>query len=236
MTPETLANLAKLPPPIPTDSWWVWRWITGHRSLIWTSLYAHIELTVLSVVIGLAIAVPLGVWSARRRRAYGPVLAFTGVLYTIPALAAFALLVPYTGLSRTTALIPLVAYTLLILVRNVVGGLDSVPAEVKDAADGMGYTPWRRLWSVEAPLALPAIIAGVRVATVSTIGMLTIAAILGLDGLGQLINSGLGGTLPRTAITVGALLSVLLAVVADVALAGLQRLLTPWTASARTAS
>ncbi len=220
---------AKLGPPIPTNSWWVWRWITGHRHLIWRSLVAHVELTALSVLFGLLIAVPLGVWSARHRRAYGPVLAVSGVLYTIPSLAAFAFLVPYTGLTRTTALIPLVAYTLLILVRNVVAGLDGVPPDVKDAADGMGYTRWRRLWSVEAPLALPAVIAGVRIATVSTIGMLTIAAILGLDGLGQLINSGLGGTLPRTAITVGALLSVLLAVAADLLLVGLQRLMTPWT-------
>ncbi|HVX18940.1 MAG TPA: ABC transporter permease [Acidimicrobiales bacterium] len=236
MTFQLLAVPGKLPPPIPTESWWVWRWITGHRPLIWRSLVAHVELTVLAVVIGLAIALPLGLWSARHRRAYGPVLAFSGVLYTIPSLAAFALLVPYTGLSRTTALIPLVAYTLLILVRNVVTGLDSVPAEVKDAADGMGYTRVRRLWAVEVPLALPAIIAGVRIATVSTIGMLTIAAILGLDGLGQLINSGLGGTLPRTAITVGALLSVLLAVVADVTLAGLQRLATPWARAGRASS
>jgi len=223
----------KLPPPIPTDSWWVWRWITREHTAIWNAVFAHVELTVAAVLLGLVIALPLGVWSARHRRFYGPILGFTGVLYTIPSLAAFSLLVPYTGLTRTTALIPLVAYTLLILVRNVVAGLDSVPAEVKDAADGMGYTRWRRLWSVEAPLALPAVMAGVRIATVSTIGMLTIAAILGLDGLGQLINAGLSGTYPRTAITVGALLSVLLAVAADLVLAGVLWLCTPWSRRAR---
>ena len=209
--------------------------MTGHRTVIWNSVYAHVELTVASVLIGLVIAVPLGVWSARHRRFYGPTIAFTGVLYTIPSLAAFALLVPYTGLSRTTALIPLAAYTLLILVRNVVAGLDAVSDDVKDAADGMGYTRWRRLWSVEAPLALPTIIAGIRIATVSTIGMLTIAAVLGLDGLGQLINQGLSGVYPRTAITVGAGLSVVLAIIADLLLAGIQWLCTPWSHRMRTA-
>lgn len=236
MASHILLIPAKLPPPIPPQSWWVWRWVTTRGDEIRSALIAHVELTALAVLIGLVVAVPLGVWSARHRRFYGPVLGFTGVLYTIPSLAAFALLVPYTGLSRTTALIPLVAYTLLILVRNVVTGLDGVPDDVKDAADGMGYTGWRRMWSVEAPLAFPAIMAGIRIATVSTIGMLTIAAALGLDGLGQLINSGLSGTEPRTAITVGAALSVLLALVADLLLAAIQWALTPWSRKAQAAT
>jgi osmoprotectant transport system permease protein len=207
--------------------WFWWDWVSRNTDLIRHDLIVHIELTVAAVLLGLVVALPLGVLSQRRRRWYGPVIGVTGVLYTIPSLAAFAMLIPFTGLSTWTALIPLTSYTLLILVRNVVAGLDAVPAEVRESADAMGYTPGRRLLRVELPLALPAIMAGIRIATVTTVGLLTVAAIVGLGGLGHLILVGLLRPI-RTAVTVGAVLSILVAVVADLALAGLQRGLSPW--------
>lgn len=210
-----------------TQRWLWWDWIGRNTELIRHALWIHIELTFLSVALGLAISIPLGLYGQRHRRFLAPIIGVTGVLYTIPSIAAFALLIPYFGASNTTVLIPLVAYTLLILVRNVVSGLDAIPAEVRDAAEGMGYSPRARFLRLELPLALPAIMAGVRVATVSTIGMLTIAGAVGLGGLGQLISIGLNRPV-RTAVTVGAVLSVALAIITDVSLAGLQRVLTPW--------
>lgn len=207
--------------------WLWWNWISRNTALIRHDLVVHLELTAAAVLLGLLVALPLGVLSQRRRRWYGPVLGFTGVLYTIPSLAAFAMLIPFTGLSTWTALIPLTSYTLLILVRNVVAGLDAVPAEVRESADAMGYTPTRRLLRVELPLALPAIMAGIRIATVTTVGLLTVAAIVGLGGLGHLILVGLQRPI-RTAVTVGAALSILVAVAADLVLAGVQRGLSPW--------
>jgi osmoprotectant transport system permease protein len=174
------------------------------------------------------VALPLGIACSRWRRLYAPVLAVTGVLYTVPSLAAFALLFPYFGLSRTTVLIPLVSYTLLILVRNVVTGLDAVPAEVKDAADGMGLSRGRRLVRIELPLALPTIMAGIRIATVTTIGLTAVAGLLAIPSLGNLIYVGQNRPI-RTAVTVGIALSVALAVVADLLLGLVQRLLTPWS-------
>jgi osmoprotectant transport system permease protein len=144
--------------------WLDWPWVQDHTDEIRQRLLEHIELTVLAVLFGLAIALPLALLSVRYRRLYGPVLAITGVLYTIPSLALFAMLLPLTGLSRTTALVPLVAYTLLILVRNTVTGLDGVPADVKDAAVGMGYSRNRELVRVELPR-----LVGIRIATVTTI-------------------------------------------------------------------
>lgn len=210
-----------------TDRWLWWDWVGRNTDLIRHALWVHVELTVISVVLGLVISLPLAVWAQRHRRLLGPVLGVTGVLYTIPSLAAFALLIPYTGGGDLTAVIPLTAYTLLILVRNIVAGLDAVPDEALQAADAMGLTRSQRLWRLELPLAVPAVMAGVRIAVVSTVGMLTIAALVGLGGLGQLIMIGLNRPV-RTAVTVGAVLSVALAVVADVGLAGVQRLVTPW--------
>jgi osmoprotectant transport system permease protein len=151
-----------------------------------------------------------------------------GVVYTVPSLALFALLVPYTGLGIVTAEIGLVGYTILILVRNLLIGLESVPADVLDAADGMGYRPGARLLRVELPLALPAIFAGVRIATVTTIGLVTITALIGLGGLGQLINKGLIENF-HTPLVVGTALSIALAAVADLVLIGAQRIAIPWS-------
>jgi osmoprotectant transport system permease protein len=148
-------------------------------------------------------------------------------MYTIPSLALFVILLPITGLSTTTAEIGLVSYTLLILIRNSVVGLRGVPEDVKEAARGMGYTDRALLWRVEIPLALPAIMAGIRIATVSTIGLVTVAALIGRGGLGQFILQGLS-TFFKTEIFLGAALSVALALTADALLLGVQTVLTPW--------
>jgi osmoprotectant transport system permease protein len=210
------------------DRWLWWDWVGRNTDLIWSSLREHVILTVCAVGFGLVIAIPVGVAAARWRWLYGPSLAVTGILYTIPSLAAFALLLPITGLSRTTALIPLTSYTLLILVRNVVEGLEGVPAEIKDAADGMGYSRFRRLIRIELPLAVPAIMAGIRIATVTVIGLAAVAGLLAIPSLGNLIYIGQNRPI-RTAITVGVVLSIALAVTADLLLAGAQWLMTPWT-------
>jgi osmoprotectant transport system permease protein len=160
-----------------------------------------------------------------------PAYVVFGIFYTIPSIALFALLIPYTGLSATTAEIGLVGYAVLIILRNVVVGLDSVPPDVVDAADGMGYRPIARLLRVELPLALPAIFAGVRIATVTTIGLVTITAVIGLGGLGQLILQGLVDDF-RTPLVVATVLSIALAFVADLFLFGVQRLALPWSRGA----
>jgi osmoprotectant transport system permease protein len=214
-----------------TDPWIRWDWVGNHLGVIGGDLLQHVELTVIAVGVGLLVAIPIGVFAWRYRGSRGAVLGIAGGLYTIPSLALFALLVPWTGLTVLTAEIGLVAYTLLILVRNIVVGLDGVPADVRDAATGMGYRQVRQLLRVELPLALPVIIAGLRIATVTTIGLITITALIGEGGLGQLIYDGLQRDF-KTPLVVGAVLSVALAVVADVGLAGAQRLLTPWRATA----
>jgi osmoprotectant transport system permease protein len=157
-----------------------------------------------------------------------PILAVAGVLYTIPALALIAALVPWFGLTAWPVVTALAIYALLVLIRNIVVGLDEVPADVVEAARGMGLGGGRILWQVELPLALPAIMAGVRVATVSTIGLLTIGGYLGVGGFGNLITEGLQLTVGRAQVVTASLCCVALALVADLALLGLQRLLTPW--------
>jgi osmoprotectant transport system permease protein len=214
-----------------SEPWIRWNWVGDHVDLILGDLGQHVELTVIAVGVGLLIAIPIGVLAWRYRGSRAPVLGLAGALYTIPSLALFALLVPWTGLTVLTAEIGLVSYTLLILVRNIVVGLDGVPAEVRDAALGMGYRPLRQLLRVELPLALPVIIAGLRIATVTTIGLITITALIGEGGLGQLLYDGLQRDF-RTPLVVGSVLSVALAVVADLALALVQRLLTPWRRTA----
>jgi osmoprotectant transport system permease protein len=212
-----------------SDSWVWWQWVGGHRAVILHATKEHLVLTLIAVVIGFAISMPLAFAARRWRWLQAPILAATGVFYTIPSLAALGLLLPLTGLTATTAEIALVSYTLLILVRNILIGLDGVPAEIKEVAVAMGYSRRRQLLRVELPLALPAIVAGVRIATVTTIGLVTVTALIGLGGLGQLIYDGLLRNF-RTPLVVGSVLSVALAVAADVGLAGLQRLITPWTA------
>jgi osmoprotectant transport system permease protein len=208
-----------------------WDWIASHVPLIGQLLGEHIVLSFLPVVIGLAIALPVGVVCARYRVLYGPVLLLTSVLYAVPSLALFVFLIGFTQLTRATVVIPLTIYTLSVLVRNVVDGIRSVPAPVRDAAVGMGFGPLRRLLQVELPVAVPLVMAGTRVATVSNISMVSIGALLGFGGLGQLFTTyGIQLNFFTTAIVAGVVLSVALAVAADALLVGLQRLLTPWAA------
>ena len=201
------------------DPWIRWDWVSGHTQVIRAALMQHIELTV--------IAVPLGLLAWRQRFLRGPIFSVTGILYTIPSLALFAILIPFTGLTLLTAEIGLVSYTLLILIRNIVVGMDSVPAEIREAARGMGFRPFAQLWHVDLPLALPAIMAGIRIATVTTIGLVTVTALIGEGGLGSLILDGLIRDF-KSPLLVGTVLSVALAIVADVSLAGAQRVITPW--------
>jgi osmoprotectant transport system permease protein len=214
-----------------------WAWIADHVDEIAAKTVQHIYLTAISVSIGFVIAFGLAVWSVRRRAVYGPLIAITGILYTIPSLFLFPVLVPITGLTTMTAVIPLVLYTLLIFLRNIVSGFDSVPRDVLEAADGMGYTSWRRFRRVEIPLAIPLIVAGLRLATVSTIGLVTISGILGdaFGGLGFFIFEGRRHAFP-TEIFAGALPTIVLAIVVDMLLVLTQRGLTPWTRQRRAAA
>ena len=208
-----------------------WDWIANHLDDIAEKTWQHLQLLVIPMVAGFIIAFALAVLALRRPGTVGPVTAVTGLLYTIPSLAAFAVLIPITGLSLMTAIIPLTTYTLLILYVNTVAGLRSVPPEVVEAADAMGYTRRSRLWHVQLPLAIPLIMAGVRVAAVTTIGLVTVAAIIGgnrFGGLGQFITEGLQTNFD-TKIYLGAIGSVILAFAVDGALVALQRMLTPWT-------
>ena len=212
------------------DPWVNWDWLSAHVPLVMSALQDHVTLTLIAVAAGLAISLPLGVVAHRSVLLRNPILTVAGIFYTIPSLALFSFLVPYTGLSGLTAEIGLISYTVLILVRNVVVGLEAVPRDVVDAADGMGYRPLKRLMSVELPLALPAIFAGIRIATVTTIGLVTVAALIGVGGLGQLIYTGLVDNF-HTPLVVGTVLSIALAFVADLSIAGVQRLAVPWSRS-----
>jgi osmoprotectant transport system permease protein len=209
------------------DPWINWDWLSSHISLVLAALGEHVQLTAIAIAAGLLIAVPLGVVAHRVEWLRLAVLGFFGAFYTIPSLALFALLIPFTHLSGATAEIPLIGYNVLILVRNVLVGLDAVPRDVLDAADGMGYRSFARLLQVELPLALPSIFAGLRVATVSTIGIITITAVIGLGGLGSLIDKGLIENF-HTPLVVATVLSIALALVADLLIAGAQRVAVPW--------
>ena len=207
-----------------------WDWIASHLDDVADKTVQHVYLLLIPMLAGFIIAFALAVLAMRRPGTVGPVTAVTGLLYTIPSLAAFAVLIPITGLSLITAIIPLTTYTLLILYVNTVAGLRSVPPEVNEAADAMGYTRTSRLLHVQLPLAVPLIMAGVRVAAVTTIGLVTVSAIIGgnrFGGLGQFITEGLQTDFD-TKIYLGAVGSVILAFVVDGALVALQRVLTPW--------
>jgi osmoprotectant transport system permease protein len=207
-----------------------WGWVIDHLDALAGRLVQHLYLALIALVVGYVVAFGLSILAVRRRRAYPPITAAAGILYTIPSLALFAALVPVTGLSLLTAEVPLILYTLLIFIRNIVAGFDSVPADVLEAADAMGYPPALRLWRVELPLATPLIVAGIRVASVSTIGLVTITATIGdrYGGLGFFILEGWRHYFP-TEMVFGAVPSMLLAVLVDVALVALQRRLTPWS-------
>jgi osmoprotectant transport system permease protein len=209
-----------------------WDWVFDHTDQIVAQLVEHMQLTGIAVGVGFLISLPLAVYAYRRPWFYSPVTWVAGILYTIPSLALFVLLLPFTGLTVLTAEIGLVSYTLLILIRNIVAGLRGVSEDVKEAARGMGYSNLQLLWRVEVPMALPVIVAGLRLATVTTIGLVTVTALIGFGGLGQFIEEG-RQTFFTTATILGAVLSMALAVVADALLLATQRLLTPWARTAK---
>jgi len=204
-----------------------WNTILGH-------LGEHVRLTVAAVALGVLLALPLALLARRSRWLAGAVLGGSTFVYAIPSLAMFAFLFPATGLTATTVLVGLVLYALVILVRNFLTGLQGVPDDVREAARGMGYGPVRLFWQVDLPLAMPAFMAGIRVATVSTVALTTVGVIVGHGRLGQLITGGFNANFYRAQIVTGALGCVLLALLADALLAGAERLLTPWTRRAAT--
>ena len=206
-----------------------WDWIVDNFDTIVEAVWQHLILVIVPLVVGFVISLGLAIWAIRQPRVYGPTTVITGILYTIPSLAAFALLVPIFGFSMLVAFIPLTTYTLLILFRNIVAGFQGVPPDVLEAADGMGYRPRERLLRVELPLAVPLMIAGVRLAAVTLIGLATVASILGssFGGLGQLITEGLQTFFP-TKYVLGGVLSVMLAFIVDIVLVRVERAATPW--------
>jgi osmoprotectant transport system permease protein len=206
-------------------------WIADNLHKYWDPLLQHVYLTVVSVGIGFAIAFALAIVAHRQRWLTGPIVGVTGALYTVPSVAAFLLLLPLTGRGNTTAIIALVAYTLLILFRNITTGLRNVPEESRDAARGMGMTDNQILRSVELPLALPEILAGLRIAFTTTVGLATLAFFAGAGGLGENIYSsgaGTGGIRFQSNVVVAGGLAVLLAAIADVIILTIQRFALPW--------
>ena len=200
-------------------------WIVDNLDRYTGPLGDHVYLTLVSLAIGFAIAFTLALLAHRRRWLVAPITNFTGILYTIPSIAAFLLLLPITGRGKTTAIIALVAYSLLIIFRNVLAGLDNVPADAKDAGRGMGLTDRQLLWRIELPLALPEILAGVRIASTTIVGLATLAFFANAGGLGEQIFADI--TFKSNVVAAGGL-AVLLAFTIDVVLLTAQRLLTPW--------
>jgi osmoprotectant transport system permease protein len=212
-----------------------WRGVP-HWPTIRADLWQHVELTLIAVGIGLAISLPLGVLAWRFRLLKAPVLGLAGVLYIIPSVALFALLVPVTGIhSVTTAEIALVSYTLLILVMNTIAGLDAVPEETRDATIAMGYTPMAAIVRVYLPLTVPYLIGGLRVATTTVVGLVTVSAFIGLGGFGRMITTGFNASNGAELVT-GLVLSVVLAALLDLALVAVERLAVPWSRSAARAA
>ena len=205
-------------------------WMLDHLDELAARTWQHVVFTVIALLFGFVISFVLAVIAVRRRRSYGPIVATADILYVIPSLAFFAALVTITGLTIVTVEIPLILYTLLIFVRNIAEGFDSVPADVLESADGIGYTRMGRLRRVEIPLAIPLMVAGLRLASVSTIGLVTVSAVLGdaFGGLGFFILEGYHRSFP-TEIYFGAIPSIALAVVADVLFVRFQRGITPWS-------
>lgn len=206
-----------------------WDWIGDHLGAIGDRVGQHLELAAIAVIIGFAISFALASVAIRLRWLYAPIAIAATVAYTIPSFALFVALIAITGLTTVTAEVPLVLYTLVLIIPNIVAGFDSVPPDVLDAANGMGYSRGQRWWRIELPLAVPLIVAGVRLATVSTIGLVTVSAVLGnrFGGLGYYILDGYHREF-STEILLGGLLSIALAVAADLTFVLAQRLLTPW--------
>ncbi|MFF7359822.1 ABC transporter permease subunit [Streptomyces sp. NPDC008125] len=211
-----------------TNDWICGEYLRSRSQELTDATVQHVWITAVSVAIGLVVAFPLALLARRGRHFAGPVLGLTTVIYTVPSLAMFSLLLPVFGLSAALVVTGLVLYSLTILVRNILAGLEAVPEDVKEAARGMGYGPVRLLWEVEIPLALPALMAGLRIASVSTVALTTVGSLVGKGGLGNLIRDALP-SLFKAQVLAASVLCVLLAVAADLLLLGVQRWLTPWT-------
>ena len=200
-------------------------WIADNFDRYLQPLWQHVFLTVVSVAIGFLIAFGLALLAHRRRWLVAPIVQVTGILYTLPSVAVFFLLLPITGRGNTTAIIALVAYSLLILFRNFIAGFENVPADARDSGRGMGLTPRQLLWRVELPLALPEIMAGLRIAVTTTVGLAALAFLAGAGGLGEQIFADVNF---RSNVLVAGGLAVLLAIALDLLVLGVQRLITPW--------
>lgn len=209
------------------NEWICPEYLTSRADLLTAATWQHLWLTVISVVIGLVLALPLSLLARRYPKAEGSIVGTTTAIYTIPSLALFSLLVPVSGLTAATVITGLTLYSLTILVRNILEGLEAVPADVIEAAQGMGYGRRRRLWTVELPLALPSLMAGLRVATVSTVALTTVGAIVSYGGLGNLLLQGVNTQFKPQVLT-ASVLCVLMAFLFDLILVVAQRFMTPW--------
>jgi osmoprotectant transport system permease protein len=209
-----------------------WDWLAANGDKIQRYLTQHVRITLVSLLLGTLVAVPLGIVGHRVRRSYPVILVITSVIYSIPSIALFVFLIPSLGLNDRPVIVGLAAYTLVILVRNIVEGLRAVPEPVREAASAMGYGDLRRLFQVEFPLALPVIVAGLRVTAVSTISLVSVGALVGTGGLGQLFTEGAQIDNPIET-WAGVVLTVLLALVLDVIIVVAARLAAPWTRADR---
>lgn len=214
----------------PSNPWFTWSYVQDNSGDLQRAIVDHVLLTVETIAIALLVAFPLAILAHRYKRLAGPILGIAGVIYTIPSLALFAFIAPLPlfGQTRRTVLVGLVLYALLVLVRNILTGLQGVPPDVREAAQGMGYGRGRMLWRVELPVALPAIMAGVRVATVTTVALVTVGVVVGYGGLGGLILRGFQNNFYRAEIVTASVLTVALGLTFDVLLAGATRVMTPW--------
>jgi osmoprotectant transport system permease protein len=226
-----VALLATLTSDAPPNPWFSLNYVRDNSDAILAATRQHVTLTLEAVLLGIVLAFPLALAARRFTALSTPILGLSGMLYTIPSLAMFAFLEPFVGLNQRTVLVGLVLYALVILVRNFLVGLQGVPADVQEAARGMGYGPARLLWRVELPIAMPAMMAGVRIATVSTVALVTVGVIVGNGGLGQIIFEGFYNNFYRAEIMTGSVLCVALALAADAVLAVLTRVLAPWSRS-----
>ncbi len=220
--PPTVADSCLL-----RNAWVCPEYVRSRSSELVAASTEHLRITLVSVVLGALVALPLALLARRVLRLRALVLGVSTAVYTVPSLALFSLLLPFTGLSERTVIIGLVLYSLTVLVRAVLSGLDGVPEEVRDAGRGMGYSRRGLLWRVELPLAMPVLVGGLRIATVSTVALTTIGTIVGSGGLGDLISTGLQSNFKSQVLT-ASVLCVVLALVLDLLLVGVQRLLMPW--------
>jgi len=215
-----------------TNDWVCWQYVEDRRAEIADATVQHLEITVSAVLLAVLLAFPLALVARRFPRLESSVLGVSTGIYTIPSLALFPLFLPFTGLTATTVVLGLALYALTVLVRAMLDGLRSVPEDVREAATGLGYGPTRRLFRIELPLALPVFMAGLRVATVSTVALTTVGALVSYGGLGNLIQHGVARNF-RAELFTASVICVVMALVLDVLIVLTERLLTPWSRGVR---